>query len=410
MQERSQLSEGNAIYWAPRAHASVNKDGKYAKTTDASSANPDDPNFISPTGMGWFPGYAINIETGERLNMAFGEDSYQKENNGNDMIWNPTSSYNSPYSYAMGGKHFVYVFAGNTVRTNFYQQSNVSTPYEWEVALDGKSGYVGRYDFGQRMMDILKGFHQPNVYGKTLNGGALAPINAIERDIMWVSIPMPSAGNEFNTPDQMPSTVRMQINVSKPYRYGYAGVTDIASGGQTYATFNKMTAVNNPTLVTTDVNSSPKNNNFPMYTFNTSEIAALFDNGNVAKNALDLIRIVPNPYYGSSAYENNRTDNKVRITNLPNKCTIKIFTMNGTLVRTIKRDVTGTEDLYVNTSGTGDDTHQARRISYVEWDLKNQNNISVASGLYIFHIDAPGIGEKIVKWFGVMRPLDVQSY
>ena len=34
----------------------------------------------------------------------------------------------------------------------------------------------------------------------------------------------------------------------------------------------------------------------------------------------------------------------------------------------------------------------------------------VASGLYIFHIDAPGVGEKIVKWFGVMRPLDVQSY
>jgi hypothetical protein len=46
----------------------------------------------------------------------------------------------------------------------------------------------------------------------------------------------------------------------------------------------------------------------------------------------------------------------------------------------------------------------------MDWDLKNQSNITIASGLYIFHIDAPGIGEKIVKWFGVVRPLDVQNY
>ena len=84
--------------------------------------------------------------------------------------------------------------------------------------------------------------------------------------------------------------------------------------------------------------------------------------------------------------------------------------MNGTLVRTIKRDVTDQEDIYTGTTGTGTDIKIAKRTSYVEWDLKNQNNISVASGLYIFHIDAPGIGEKILKWFGVMRPLDVQSY
>ena len=84
--------------------------------------------------------------------------------------------------------------------------------------------------------------------------------------------------------------------------------------------------------------------------------------------------------------------------------------MNGTLVRTIKRDATGQEDIFTGSVTSGNDTKQAKRSPYVDWDLKNQNNISVASGLYIFHIDAPGVGEKIVKWFGVMRPLDVQSY
>jgi hypothetical protein len=143
-----------------------------------------------------------------------------------------------------------------------------------------------------------------------------------------------------------------------------------------------------------------------MYKFNTSDIATLFNQADVSKNALDLIRIVPNPYYGSSSYETNRVDNRVRITNLPSKCTVKIFTMNGTLVRTLKRDVTDQEDQLIGNT----DIKQTKRSPYMDWDLKNQSNITIASGLYIFHIDAPGIGEKIVKWFGVVRPLDVQNY
>jgi hypothetical protein len=171
-----------------------------------------------------------------------------------------------------------------------------------------------------------------------------------------------------------------------------------------------VVSVNNPTVLPSTLRSNPENNNFPLYTFNTSDIASLFEQEDIAKNALDMIRIVPNPYYGASQYETRRTDNFVRVTNLPNKCTVKIFTMNGTLVRTIKRDVTGQENLYTGIAGGGDDIKRSKRIPYLEWDLKNQNNISVASGLYIFHIDAPGVGEKILKWFGVMRPLDVQNY
>jgi hypothetical protein len=409
MQEKSLLSEGHALFFAPRAHASVDKNGVYATDTTASN-NPSDPNFISGTGMGWFPGYAINIETGERLNMAFGEDSYQRDNNGTDMIWNPTSKVNSPYPFAMGGKHFVYVFAGNTVKVDFFKQTNVTTNYVWEDDMAGNAGYVGRYDHGERLITILKNFHQKKVYATSMTGGAIAPINAIERDIMWVSIPMPSEEHEFANPANMPSDVRVQINVAKPYRHGFSGIETIPTANQSYPTFNRLRAVNQPSNTTTDTIANSKNNNYPMYTFNTSEISTLYDQMAVAKNALDLIRIVPNPYYGSSSYELNRTDNRVRITNVPNKCTVKIFTMNGTLVRTIKRDVTGQEDLFIGTSGTGDDIKRSKRISYLEWDLKNQDNIAVASGLYIFHVDAPGLGEKIVKWFGVMRPLDVTSY
>jgi hypothetical protein len=48
--------------------------------------------------------------------------------------------------------------------------------------------------------------------------------------------------------------------------------------------------------------------------------------------------------------------------------------------------------------------------TFLDWDLKNQSGIPVASGLYIIHVDVPDVGEKILKWFGVMRPIDLDSY
>lgn len=53
------LSVGNALKHEPRKSPSVDKDG-----------NPDGTGY----GFGWFPGYAINVDTGERLNIMFSED------------------------------------------------------------------------------------------------------------------------------------------------------------------------------------------------------------------------------------------------------------------------------------------------------------------------------------------------
>ena len=62
--------------------------------------------------------------------------------------------------------------------------------------------------------------------------------------------------------------------------------------------------------------------------------------------------------------------------NLPQQATISIFTVSGTLVRKIKKDDS---------------------VTSVDWDLKNDYGIPIASGLYIIHVNAPGIGEKIIK-------------
>jgi hypothetical protein len=69
------LAEGGAKKLYLRAHASVDKNGR---TVNDAGVNADEATAFGtqPNGMGWFPGYAIDLVSGERLNMAFGEDSY----------------------------------------------------------------------------------------------------------------------------------------------------------------------------------------------------------------------------------------------------------------------------------------------------------------------------------------------
>ncbi len=65
-------------------------------------------------GLSWFPGYAIDVETGRRLNMAFGENSKFMDDNGDDMVWNPTDRIVDENGYfVLGGQHVIYVFGGD---------------------------------------------------------------------------------------------------------------------------------------------------------------------------------------------------------------------------------------------------------------------------------------------------------
>lgn len=131
------------------------------------------------------------------------------------------------------------------------------------------------------------------------------------------------------------------------------------------------------------------NSKNPKYEFNTEDIAVIKANDSTAQSMLEQIRVVPNPYFSMSAYEKSQLDNMVKITNLPERCVISIYAVEGSLVRTLSKDNTDT---------------------WIYWDLKNNYQVPIASGMYIIHIDAPGIGQKIVKWFGTLRPFDPTGF
>jgi hypothetical protein len=123
--------------------------------------------------------------------------------------------------------------------------------------------------------------------------------------------------------------------------------------------------------------------------FSTVGLATGKGINSVAVSALDAIRVVPNPYLSQSAYESSQLDNLVKITNLPENCVVSVYTTDGSLVRTLRKDNTDT---------------------WMFWDLKNNYGVPIASGVYIIHIKADGIGEKVIKWFGTMRPFDPTGF
>jgi hypothetical protein len=125
-----------------------------------------------------------------------------------------------------------------------------------------------------------------------------------------------------------------------------------------------------------------------MYGWEMDEVATTVASKDRQVDALSLINVVPNPYYAFSTYEKNRLDTKVKITNLPENCVIKIYNISGKLIRTFKK---------------------ASPLSYVDWDLKNNQAIPIASGVYLIHIEVEGIGSTVIKFFGGMRQIDLET-
>ena len=157
--------------------------------------------------------------------------------------------------------------------------------------------------------------------------------------------------------------------------------------------------VDNPYQVT---EGTGEFNGYPTYRISLDgvEATALASAGGIA-NGLENIRAVPNPYLGYSAYETSQFSNIVKITNLPANATITIYSLDGKFIRQYKRNEVGAP-----VNGRNRAISEQQISPALEWDLKNSKGIPVASGVYLIHIDAPGIGERMIKWFGVQRQFD----
>jgi hypothetical protein len=337
------LAENGAEQFYLRRAASVDKDGNpsgWPVNTEA-SLNPSDPNYISAFGMGWFPGYVINLETGERLNMMFGEDSWLGGENGRDMIFNPSSNLTSipAGDILFGGKHYMYVMGSAEIDDMAGPTLNIKYTFP-------------AYDAGAALYSALT----------TLPDGLeVLYMQYIYSIAMYTGIPLSVPNQEW-----LSNEVKIKVRVSKPYERYYAQPLS---------------------------NELAVNNHFPIYEFSTASIATIQNDSQKEITDLDLIKVVPNPYYAfavGSGYEEVPLQNKVKVTNLPEKCTVSIYNISGTLVRKLTKD---------------------SPITYIDWDLKNHAGIPIAGGVYVIHVkDETTNEERIVKWFGSLRVEDFKQF
>jgi hypothetical protein len=311
--------------------------------------------------MSWFPGYAYDVETGERLNIFFGENSLYDgtvlqenlnpgSNTGNDMIFNPTSTRRTgPFSIdedvqylssVLGGQHIIYV---------------TRQPY----------------DSCQAIIDKLSTFFlftSDNIYVPSM-------------DITWASMALLSTDVSMNGDygELPPTEATVKLRVNRPHEKE----------------------------VGTD-----ENNGYPLYEFSLNGFAPEKENQTVAESALDLMRIVPNPYYAYSDYEVTEADNVVKITNIPAECNIRIYSLDGRFVREYKiaQQYNSPARNGIARIGVGGNGAQAEEqiTTSVEWDLKNYAAVPVGSGVYLVHVKVEGIGSRVLKSFIINRAFDAQ--
>lgn len=237
-------------------------------------------------GMGWFPGYAIDVETGQRLNIFFGESSIYRcdepffsdflnacENGvfddntptGADMMWNPTAQiglsnvindFQTPdavWIAIAGGQHFIYV---------------TKQPYDGCVEL----------------RDQLRTGINPLFKARAFS------------DLTWTGLPILPEGQKLNSYAEglIPNDLTVKLRVDNPYEV-YEGTND--------------------------------KNGYPTYIFNTGNTISGISEA-TTENPMENILLSPNPI-SSTNYR------QLMISNLPTKSCITIFDINGKILADI---------------------------------------------------------------------------
>ncbi len=153
------------------------------------------------TGMSWFPGYAIDVETGRRLNVFFGENTFFDQNvsanipdnTGADMIWNPSpieqivSPTTALTEMSYGAQHHIYV------STTTYDECDAI-----RASLDGS------------IIQILD----------------------IWTNLSWVSTPVPTVPLNSITDGLIPNDVTFKLRVNNHFQ-----VTDYSNNNNGYGAY-----------------------------------------------------------------------------------------------------------------------------------------------------------------------------
>jgi hypothetical protein len=121
----------------------------------------------------------------------------------------------------------------------------------------------------------------------------------------------------------------------------------------------------------------------------------IFFPGTIAQSNMDEICVVPNPYIGRSKFDGRRDKDekgdksrRLWFINLPEKCTIRIYTLAGDLVDQIDHDGAYQADI-INKSKASNSDNLFQGVAangMHDWNLLSRNNQIIAPGVYLFSV------------------------
>ncbi len=122
------------------------------------------------------------------------------------------------------------------------------------------------------------------------------------------------------------------------------------------------------------------------YVYSVAEQETL--NKDLAKAGLEDIKVVPNPYVATNLNElfvrkGLHQRRRLSFTHLPAKCTLTIYNASGFLVDRIDIDNPADNGLF-------------------QWDMQTSEGLEISYGVYVYHVTAQGIGDKVGK-FAVIK-------
>ena len=236
-----------------------------------------------------------------------------------------------------------------------FQDFEPSCPLSaWNTEVDPPERLAVGYLENNAEFAVLDGKYGPRVYTDFDEGGAAAGQSNTSadgpREWLWIYLHPYS-----ETPD--PQFEGNATNDSMPVMY--------------WATWNRRNG--DPWEAGDEFAIIPNRVNNVIDTFTFTASAPVLTS---TESDLDMIKAVPNPFYLYSSYDASPGSKLIQWHHLPEKCTITVYNLSGDLMRTI------TKNDNMATAG---------------WDLLTENGLPVASGIYIYVVDAPGFGQKIGK-------------
>ncbi len=107
-----------------------------------------------------------------------------------------------------------------------------------------------------------------------------------------------------------------------------------------------------------------------------------------AKSDVNKINVFPNPYYGVNYLETSKYSRFVTFNHLPEDATIRIFNLAGIQVKVLNH----------------------YNGQFEKWDLTNESQLPVASGLYIAYIDMPKVGTTRILKFSIIQEQQIPDH